>query len=243
MDKYTPAQCAEEDVALAVVSGLALPDDYPAYKSALKVAGGRCFKTLQPKLLKQLDDNNSYYRDHACALFQGQEGGARRVCAQGRSRAPAECTAARVDRRRGTLYELTSHPRGRLDYVCRHAQFALEPCAQRLCVRVASPLRLIGAEHFDRGAKPSWYGPDPSRACDRDRDHHVDALALGAPLQASTRLPAGPAVARVAVDVYALVRFPAVDGVRVLADDVTAIRRAACLAGRWVRGRAAIAAA
>ena len=72
VEKYTPAQCADEDVALAVVSGLALPDDYPAYKSALKVAGGRCWSALNPQLVKQIADSNSYYRDHTCALFKSK---------------------------------------------------------------------------------------------------------------------------------------------------------------------------
>lgn len=68
--KASDAQCADEDLSMALVSGLALPPDSPGHKSALTVAKSRCWSALQPKLVKELADSNTYYRDNTCPLLK-----------------------------------------------------------------------------------------------------------------------------------------------------------------------------
>lgn len=68
--KASDAQCADEDLGMALVSGLALPPDEPGFKSALKVAKSRCWSALQPKVVKELADSNAYYRDNTCPLLK-----------------------------------------------------------------------------------------------------------------------------------------------------------------------------
>lgn len=70
IDKATTEQCADEDLGMAVVSGLALPTDDPNLALANKVAEGKCFAGLQPALQKELKDGGGYYLEHGCALLQ-----------------------------------------------------------------------------------------------------------------------------------------------------------------------------
>jgi hypothetical protein len=70
VDKANDTQCADEDLGMALVSGLALPADQPGYKSALKVAKSRCWAALQPRLVKELAEDAGYYREHACPLLK-----------------------------------------------------------------------------------------------------------------------------------------------------------------------------
>ena len=69
-EKANNDQCGDEDLSMAVVSGLALPSDDPNLALANKIAEGRCFSSLQPALQKQLKDGGGYYLEHGCALLQ-----------------------------------------------------------------------------------------------------------------------------------------------------------------------------
>jgi hypothetical protein len=70
LTKPTPQQCGDEDVQLAVVSGLALPAEDPNAKIARRVAAGPCWGTLQPKLLAEFADGGAYYEANTCPVFR-----------------------------------------------------------------------------------------------------------------------------------------------------------------------------
>lgn len=65
----TPEQCADPDVSMAVVSGLALPSDDPNVATARKIAATQCFPQLQSALTAALADGSAYYRTNTCALL------------------------------------------------------------------------------------------------------------------------------------------------------------------------------
>jgi hypothetical protein len=70
--KPKPEQCADEDVGLAVVSGLALPPDYPAFAIAKRLYGGPCQSALQARVDKELTDANGagYFFTNMCSIYQ-----------------------------------------------------------------------------------------------------------------------------------------------------------------------------
>jgi uncharacterized low-complexity protein len=68
----TPEQCEDEDLRLAVLSGLALPDDDPNAALAIKAAEGRCAAQLLPHVRNGFGDANSFYRKNACKLLAKQ---------------------------------------------------------------------------------------------------------------------------------------------------------------------------
>jgi len=70
LDKLAPAQCADDDLQLAVISGLALPADEPSHDLALKIARGQCWSALQAPVQRALPDGSELYRTSACALFK-----------------------------------------------------------------------------------------------------------------------------------------------------------------------------
>jgi hypothetical protein len=57
--------CADEDVALAVVSGLALPPTSPAVPVAQRLLGV-CFEQVKARVLKEFEGAQSYYLDNTC---------------------------------------------------------------------------------------------------------------------------------------------------------------------------------
>lgn len=66
----TPEQCADPDVSMAVVAGLALPSDDPNVATARRIAGTQCFSQLQPTLKAELaQSSGGYYRTNTCALL------------------------------------------------------------------------------------------------------------------------------------------------------------------------------
>jgi hypothetical protein len=79
-------KCADEDVVLAVVSGLALPTDYPFFKDATAIVNGACFNDLKAPLLTELKKNEGgYFKDNACAIFQAKnalDDEAKAICEQ-----------------------------------------------------------------------------------------------------------------------------------------------------------------
>jgi len=72
LDKASPEQCADEDVSMAVVSGLALPSDHPNLTLAQKIVDGRCGAALQAPVKQALKDGGGHYQDHACPWLKKQ---------------------------------------------------------------------------------------------------------------------------------------------------------------------------
>lgn len=64
----TAAQCADEDLSLAVVSGLALPDSYKELATAKAIFGGACFPALRPTIEKEIVGKSGagYIAQNAC---------------------------------------------------------------------------------------------------------------------------------------------------------------------------------
>jgi hypothetical protein len=69
----TAAQCGDEDLALAVVAGLALPASFPEKATAEKLFQGACFVPLRPAVEKALvGASGGYLPDHACPIFKAK---------------------------------------------------------------------------------------------------------------------------------------------------------------------------
>jgi hypothetical protein len=75
LTKPTPQQCDDEDLRLAVLSGLALPDDDPNEALAVKAAQGACAASLQPHVRNGLGDGSSLYKKNATALLAKRKSG------------------------------------------------------------------------------------------------------------------------------------------------------------------------
>jgi hypothetical protein len=71
LKKPTPAQCADEDLGLAVISGFATPPDYDENKRATKIFTGTCFEALRPVVEKEAasEGGASYTNKNACAAL------------------------------------------------------------------------------------------------------------------------------------------------------------------------------
>lgn len=67
--KPTPSQCEDEDLRLAVLSGLSLPDDDPNVALAVKAAQGACAANLQPHIRNGLGDGSALYKKNAAPLL------------------------------------------------------------------------------------------------------------------------------------------------------------------------------
>ncbi len=67
----TAAQCADEDVSLAVVSGLSMPADAAPNGIARRLLGGKCFSSLRIMVEKEILSANGegYLPQHACPIF------------------------------------------------------------------------------------------------------------------------------------------------------------------------------
>jgi hypothetical protein len=74
MQKPTAAQCADEDVGLAVRSGLALPPDRPPFEVAKKLFTGSCFNALKPVIEKEItaDKGVGYLSTNTCPILAGK---------------------------------------------------------------------------------------------------------------------------------------------------------------------------
>lgn len=81
----TPAQCEDEDLALAVVSGMALPEDDPNLALARKALESSCREPLLRAVRSGLKDGSTLYLKNACKAL-GSAGVA--VAACGPARAP-----------------------------------------------------------------------------------------------------------------------------------------------------------
>ncbi len=73
--KSTKTMCADEDIKLAVVSGLALPESYDALPIAKEVAQGACWENLKKPILEAFseDSENGYVRKNACGLLKAKK--------------------------------------------------------------------------------------------------------------------------------------------------------------------------
>jgi hypothetical protein len=67
----TAAQCADEDVSLAVVSGLSMPADAAPNKIARRLLSGKCFSSVRIMVEKEISSANGegYLIQHACPIF------------------------------------------------------------------------------------------------------------------------------------------------------------------------------
>jgi hypothetical protein len=70
-------RCSNDQVDIAVLSGLALPPDDSDYHDALQgaktIAGKLCWTALRAQLIKNLDDASSYYRDNTCPILRAHD--------------------------------------------------------------------------------------------------------------------------------------------------------------------------
>jgi hypothetical protein len=78
-------RCDDEDVALAVMSGLALPGAgyEPQYGASVKLASQLCWNELKAPLAEQIAANGEYFRENTCAVFKTKsalEGEVANVC-------------------------------------------------------------------------------------------------------------------------------------------------------------------
>lgn len=69
LTKATPQQCEDEDLRLAVLSGLALPDDDPNEALAMKAAKGACAASLRPHIRGGMADGSALYKKNATPLL------------------------------------------------------------------------------------------------------------------------------------------------------------------------------
>jgi hypothetical protein len=65
------AKCADEDVSLAIVSGLSMPADAAPNAIARRLLSGKCFASVRPMVEKEIASANGegYIPQHACLIF------------------------------------------------------------------------------------------------------------------------------------------------------------------------------
>lgn len=73
--KTAKAMCADEDIELAVLSGLALPASYDAMPIAVEIAKGACWANLRKPIVEAFDadSENGYIRTNACELLKAKK--------------------------------------------------------------------------------------------------------------------------------------------------------------------------
>jgi hypothetical protein len=73
--KDTKAMCADEDIKLAVISGLGLPDSYDALPLAKEIAQGACWGNLKKPIVEAFneDSENGYIRTNACGFLKAKK--------------------------------------------------------------------------------------------------------------------------------------------------------------------------
>jgi hypothetical protein len=85
VERSNDRRCDDKDVALAVLSGLALPSEgyEPQYGASVKLATELCWQELKGPLTEQMASNGEYFRQNTCAVFKSKnalEGEAANVC-------------------------------------------------------------------------------------------------------------------------------------------------------------------
>jgi hypothetical protein len=67
----TTAQCADEDLSLAIVSGLSMPTDAAPNQIARRLLSGKCFSSVRTMVEKEIATANGegYLPQHACPIF------------------------------------------------------------------------------------------------------------------------------------------------------------------------------
>ena len=78
-------RCDDEDVALAVVSGLSLPNTgyEPHHGASMELATRLCWQELKGPLAEQIASNGEYFRENTCAAFKvnnALQGEVKNVC-------------------------------------------------------------------------------------------------------------------------------------------------------------------
>ena len=75
VSKNTKSMCADEDIKLAVLSGLALPSSYDALPIAKEIAQGACWDNLKKPIVEAFneDSENGYVRTNACAFLKAKK--------------------------------------------------------------------------------------------------------------------------------------------------------------------------
>ncbi len=75
MQKPTPAQCADDDVRMAVISGFNTPPDYDDNKRAVKILSGACFEALRPAMEKETVSSGmeSYFNKTVCPILAAKQ--------------------------------------------------------------------------------------------------------------------------------------------------------------------------
>lgn len=98
--KPTPAQCADPQLGLAVISGLALPGDYPGFASAKRIFTGACFASLKAGAEKEVNEANGvgYIFDNVCPILAE-----RKVALPSCTPKPPEPTPAVVEEKLPTI--------------------------------------------------------------------------------------------------------------------------------------------
>jgi hypothetical protein len=73
--KNTKAMCADKDIEMAVLSGLALPASYDAMPIAKEVAQGPCWENLKKPIVEAFneDSENGYVRTNACGFLKAKK--------------------------------------------------------------------------------------------------------------------------------------------------------------------------
>ncbi|WP_394823552.1 hypothetical protein [Pendulispora albinea] len=67
------AACADEDLRLAVVAGLALPTNYENASGARDVSANACWTELRAPVLQEFKDNaNGYLKDNVCSVLKAK---------------------------------------------------------------------------------------------------------------------------------------------------------------------------
>jgi hypothetical protein len=72
--KKDAAMCGDDDLRMAVVSGLGLPPDYENADGARHIAANVCWDNLKDAIRKELVEGGSsgYYRDNTCAVMKAK---------------------------------------------------------------------------------------------------------------------------------------------------------------------------
>jgi hypothetical protein len=67
----TPAKCADEDLSLAIVSGLSMPADAAPNAIARRLLNGKCFASVRTAVEKEIASANGegYLPQHACPIL------------------------------------------------------------------------------------------------------------------------------------------------------------------------------
>lgn len=148
LNKPSPAQCADDDLRLAVISGLGLPSDDPNSELAAKIAAGPCWSALQTPVQRGFADGGEVYRKNACALLK-DKGTAEPECAPKAAAQPTAAEPPRSARLAGLRVEsLATDP-------STAASFRGEDDEQILTIRAKAPYSDVVLLKF-KGVQGPW---------------------------------------------------------------------------------------